>query len=161
MSQDSRNTPSLLRRLPLRYSLRTLLMLPVVWACGWWWGTWPRRTALEFIELKVARKEDEAERMVRPELERDRRLIRRVWFVREPDSDPFNIQAKSRTLWDIIVGRQVFTMPDGLDIAVERGWVRMPQLEEFIIEDPYIGRRFELLPFEQFEYGESAASEND
>jgi hypothetical protein len=38
------------RRL-VRYSLRTLLVLPVFFAAAWWWVTWPERTARKFVRL--------------------------------------------------------------------------------------------------------------
>jgi hypothetical protein len=34
-----------------RFRLRTLLLLPVVFAAAWWWLTWPERTARRFVEL--------------------------------------------------------------------------------------------------------------
>jgi hypothetical protein len=37
------------RRRFLRFRLRTLLLLPVVFAIGWWWVMWPERTARRFV----------------------------------------------------------------------------------------------------------------
>jgi len=34
-----------------RFRLRSLLVLPVLFAAGWWWVTWPERTAKRFVEL--------------------------------------------------------------------------------------------------------------
>jgi hypothetical protein len=35
----------------VRYSLRTLLVLPMLFAAAWWWLTWPERTAQRFVRL--------------------------------------------------------------------------------------------------------------
>jgi hypothetical protein len=33
-----------------RFRLRMLLLLPVLFAAGWWWVTWPERTARRYVE---------------------------------------------------------------------------------------------------------------
>jgi hypothetical protein len=38
----------------LRFRLRTLLLLPAVFAAIWWWVTWPERTARRFVSLLAA-----------------------------------------------------------------------------------------------------------
>jgi hypothetical protein len=35
----------------LRFRLRTLLLLPPLFAVAWWWVTWPERTVRRFVEL--------------------------------------------------------------------------------------------------------------
>jgi hypothetical protein len=45
------NDSSITRRRGFRFRLRTLLLLPAVFAVGWWWLTWPERTAKRFVEL--------------------------------------------------------------------------------------------------------------
>jgi hypothetical protein len=34
-----------------RFRLRTLFLLPVLFAIAWWWLTWPDRTARQFVRL--------------------------------------------------------------------------------------------------------------
>jgi hypothetical protein len=43
------------RRRFLRFRLRTLLLLPLLFALGWWWVTWPEWTARAFSEAVVKR----------------------------------------------------------------------------------------------------------
>jgi hypothetical protein len=51
------------RRRFLRFRLRTLLLLPVLFAAGWWWATWPERTARRFVEFLAAGDIEAAKRM--------------------------------------------------------------------------------------------------
>ena len=55
------NTPK--SRRFLRFRLRTLLLLPLVFAAGWWWATWPERTARRFVELLNAGEIESAKAM--------------------------------------------------------------------------------------------------
>jgi hypothetical protein len=41
-----------------------LLLLPVLFAAGWWWVTWPERTAKRFIELLAAGDVPRAQAMI-------------------------------------------------------------------------------------------------
>jgi hypothetical protein len=38
----------------IRFRLRTLLALPIVFAAVWWWVTWPERSAHRFVDLLAA-----------------------------------------------------------------------------------------------------------
>ncbi len=49
----------------LQFSLRTLLLMPVLFALGWWWVTWPERTIDRFNRLTAAGEFDEREAMTR------------------------------------------------------------------------------------------------
>jgi hypothetical protein len=42
---------SITKRRFFRFRLRTLLLLPILVAAGWWWLTWPERTAKRFVQL--------------------------------------------------------------------------------------------------------------
>jgi hypothetical protein len=42
-------------RLRFRFRLRTLLLLPVLVAAGWWWAEWPERTARSFAAAAIYR----------------------------------------------------------------------------------------------------------
>lgn len=52
------------KRRRLRFRLRTLLLLPLVFAAGWWWVTWPERTARRFVELLKCGETDAAQTML-------------------------------------------------------------------------------------------------
>jgi hypothetical protein len=45
------NEPATKTRRFFRFRLRTLLLLPILVAAGWWWLTWPERTARRFVDL--------------------------------------------------------------------------------------------------------------
>src|SRR5262245_5312989 len=47
-----------------RFRLRTLLLLPVLFAAGWWWITWPARTADRFVTFLMVRDLDSARAMI-------------------------------------------------------------------------------------------------
>jgi hypothetical protein len=51
-----------MRRL-FRYRLRSLLLLPALFALGWWWVTWPERTARRFVAALAARDVETAQAM--------------------------------------------------------------------------------------------------
>ena len=57
------NQPPTTKRRFVRYRLRTLLLLPVLFAAGWWWVTWPERTARRFVGLVAAGDVDGARAM--------------------------------------------------------------------------------------------------
>jgi hypothetical protein len=47
-----------------RFRLRTLLLVPVVFAVAWWWITWPNRTLRDFNHLVASGQLDAAGRLV-------------------------------------------------------------------------------------------------
>ena len=46
----------------------TTNVLAVLAAAGWWWVTWPERTAREFVELFAANRVDDRDRLLSAEL---------------------------------------------------------------------------------------------
>jgi hypothetical protein len=54
-----------------RFGLRTLLCLPVLFACVWWWTSWPDRTSHRFVKLLNEGKVDAAQAMLVPAPEAD------------------------------------------------------------------------------------------
>ena len=105
--------------------LTTSVLVPLA-AAGWWWVTWPERTAREYIELLERPGESE-----------------RIWFgsgrehtllidrrVGAPEWDP-----QRRTLKDVLLGRQLFAgVKCDLVLKVERGMVTENSV--IWIEDP-------------------------
>ena len=51
----------------LMIGLWTSIVLAVLAAAGWWWVTWPERTARKFMYLFQEGQWEEVDRMIRPE----------------------------------------------------------------------------------------------
>ena len=96
-------------------------VLAVLAAVGWWWVTWPERTAREFVELLAAKELDEARRMlVAPPPENPRPgLI--ILVAAAANWNPQKVQPKRRSLLDIFAARQSFYATEGWFYWVERG----------------------------------------
>src|SRR5262245_3647686 len=106
-----------------RWLLMTMLLSSVVSALalgGWWWVTWPERTAREFLSLMSQGTIDDAKAMLAVEpcfrgtqypIGRDEGSI--TWQISRCIAQP-------RTASDILYGRQRFklTVVKGLDAAV-------------------------------------------
>ena len=92
-------------------------------AAGWWWVTWPERTAREFVALVGTGRLDEAERMVRvtPGMPFPRVLLQHS----RPEWNQANLGPGHRTLSDLALARQDFEIPPGCHVmlTVERGTV--------------------------------------
>jgi hypothetical protein len=100
-----------------RWLLWTMVACSVVAmlvAAGWWWVTWPERTAREFADVMAeGRAVDlkrmwDADQLSGPNLDRLRILLvakdrRTVWR--------FDALACSRTWLDVLCGRQQFVVP--------------------------------------------------
>lgn len=85
-----------------RYGLRTLLFgVTVLAACLAWWVTWPQRTAQTLVDL-MATEPDQAEEMSGPS---------GMWTVlAKYDHDPPYYEVQPRSLKDMLLGKQVFTI---------------------------------------------------
>jgi hypothetical protein len=105
------------RRHFLRYRLRTLLLLPLVFALGWWWVTWPQRTMGHLDALVAANRLDEAAALI--EFEPKYRLA--PHFVAQQLGQP-HIGPASRGFADLLLGRQRFEIYDkGVSCWVDTG----------------------------------------
>ncbi len=93
---------SMSKRLRFRFSLRTLLFGTVVLAAGMaWWVSWPQRRATQLINAMVSSPE-EAEALSGGS---------GMWTVlREYQHGHPYLEAHSRSVSDVILGRQVFTV---------------------------------------------------
>lgn len=103
LSTDSTSTMTATkgRRVGLQFSLRALLLGIAVVAAGLWWWTWPKRTADQFIEL-MATAPEQAEEMSPSS---------GIWNVLKTfEHDRPYYEAHPRTLRDMVLGRQVFTV---------------------------------------------------
>jgi hypothetical protein len=85
-----------------RFGLRTLLGVVVILAAALsWWVTWPQRSAGAFVDL-MGTAPDEAEKF--------NRLGGMGRVLREYKHDPPYLEPHSRSLADVLLGRQTFTV---------------------------------------------------
>src|SRR2546422_746867 len=101
-------------------------VLAVLAAAGWWWVTWPERTAQALLDLLVAGRLDDAKRMIIddpndpidwPPLDYD-----------QVDWKLSKLEPLSRTFARQLQGRQRFGFRIGYQVEVERGHVVPPGL---------------------------------
>ena len=131
-----------------QFRLRTLLLLPVLAVLGWWWVTWPERTARRFLERLEDRDFQAAAKMVDSDTEHSRHAFRlfREWSE-SCDSrskwSKFELRRPfGRSLVGSIIGRGNFRvvlrvqyvlpgpegLPMGQGIMVKRGRIVMKGL---------------------------------
>ena len=130
----------------------TSSVLAVLAAAGWWWVTWPERTAREFAELISAGKFDEAKRFLRPmdeppkEEPPNRRSQMYMPLLGSSVASEFALDEP--TLLDIVVGRRSFRMQYSLDsFTAQCGSVtRFPI--RFFIENSLDWSTFQKMPEE-------------
>jgi hypothetical protein len=93
------------RRRFLRFRLRTLLLLPLVFAAAWWWVTWPERTARRFVELLATGDIDSAKAMTDFSEEE-------LWVLAEIDGIEFKPPVLNSDGWrNYIAARRTFQVP--------------------------------------------------
>jgi hypothetical protein len=98
--------PLMIRRF-LRFRLRTLLLLPVLFAAGWWWATWPERTARRFVELLTAGDIEAATAM--SDLPQP---FEAFWAFAKSGRFEFDRPILAKVLWrETISGRRLFIIP--------------------------------------------------
>ena len=112
----------------LMIGLWTSSVLAVLAAAGWWWVTWPERTAREFVGRLAADKDEQSwEAMLQ-----DRRVEGIISRIPRPGGWS-DVKPQPRTLLDVCVGQQRF------EILGDWGW-------EFTAErDKVIGPKDETL----------------
>ena len=89
---------------------------------GWWWVTWPERTAREFLSVWSSRGGEEAKKMV----QRSARSNQAFFFIDEIKGTPsqHDMAAFHRSTFDLVLGRQDFKFSGGTyKLRVERGSV--------------------------------------
>ena len=132
----------------LLIGLWTSSVLAVLAAAGWWWVTWPERTAREFVERLAERDFDRAMSMWSPRgLDPGNDWSHSYWVV--GDGAPFrewceqHLKFAPRTLSDTARARRAFrmTMYEG-DFVAERG--RILAVSPFVDRVPI--QRAELKP---------------
>jgi hypothetical protein len=104
-------------------TLLTVSVLAVFSAGAWWWVTWPERTAIRFTALMADEKFDEAEKMLGEPPDE-------IWWPVVPwPEDGWHQWSHgppnpvSRSLSDVIRGRQNFIAVSGYRFSVKMGAV--------------------------------------
>ena len=99
----------------------TSSVLAVLAAAGWWWVTWPERTAREFVALLTERRFDEALTYVEASPGEGEELC--IYQFSTEAWDVSKISLLRRTVPDLIRGRQTVLILPELSVAidVERG----------------------------------------
>jgi hypothetical protein len=105
------------RRWRFRFRLRTLLLLPVLVAAGWWWAEWPERTARSF-SAAVANRDGIAARNLMAAGHADAPAL--SWVFRdtiESDREGLTLdfleikcEYARRTISDYFIGRQAIKL---------------------------------------------------
>jgi hypothetical protein len=96
-------------------------LLSVLAAAGWWWVTWPERTAREFVALLAERRFDEALTYVNGSPGEGEEFC--IYQFSEEAWQVSKITLDRRTALDVICGRQTVVILPELNVAidVERG----------------------------------------
>ena len=84
-------------------------VLAVLGAAGWWWVTWPERTAREFVDLMAKGRYEEAKEMVEMQCEHgsysvEFEILSLNWTWKKWSW--LNSEPKPRTLVDVFCARQ-------------------------------------------------------
>lgn len=94
-----------------RFGLRTLLALPLIVGGVWWWGTWPDRTARQFVALLSEGKVEAAKSMLRSQQTELAPNEFDIWSAAERHGVrlvPSTVQGRSAV--DVLAGRGNFTV---------------------------------------------------
>ena len=132
----------------LLIGLWTSIVLSVLAAAGWWWVTWPQRTAREFVELVQAGNIIEAREMIWSRDEewdfRGTGLGARKnehypgWLVYLSER-PLPVTALPRTPRDLLNGEQEFSVGRRHTMRIARGRIVSAHLLE-LPESPRLSR---------------------
>ena len=121
---------------PWRFSLRVLLMMPVLVGCAMTWLTWPDRTLRRFKQLADDGQTVEARRMMRLEDGFEYELDHEghgPWLSVESYTDgrgslldescTFALKPQTHSCGDLIAARRVITYNRAFEITVQRGYI--------------------------------------
>ena len=99
-------------------------------ASGWWWVTWPERTARQFVDRLAAGEDDKARLMIGKESHLNDPLPNSIPLLRRPN-DWSVVRPRTRSLLDIILARHHFKITQGFgwEFFVERGSIEEVQLD--------------------------------
>ena len=107
----------------LMIGLWTSSVLAVLAAAGWWWVTWPERTAEAFVSFVSAERFEAAEHITRLDTPDHQSALKTLQAI-SPLARQATLQAHSRTWSDMFKARQQFQILGvATFITVERGTV--------------------------------------
>jgi hypothetical protein len=94
-------------------SMLNTSLLAVLAAAGWWWVTWPDRTARQFVELIAAGNLEQAQSMMGPP----------ETIVLFPPRNWSEVEPESRSVTDLLSGTRKFrtSNPAPFTFTVQRG----------------------------------------
>jgi hypothetical protein len=89
----------------------SLSVVAALAAAGWWWATWPERTAREFIKLINTEKLTEANRLLSDDSSPLEGTLRPRAAEEDERGEPWTLERAPRSPWDILICRQEFKKP--------------------------------------------------
>ena len=110
----------------------TSSVLAVLAAAGWWWVTWPERTAREFVELMASDKLPEAREMITLSADARSRLKGEGWaFATVPPKGWAEVKPQARSAAEILLatGKYRITRGSNWTFKVERGTITEPEID--------------------------------
>jgi hypothetical protein len=110
----------------LLIGLLTSSVLAVLAASGWWWVTWPERTARGMLDSLAEGRLEDAKMMIVEDPSEPMDWPPRGYD--EVDWRLSKLEPLSRSLVDMVQGRQRFGFRIGYQVEVERGYVVPPGL---------------------------------
>lgn len=131
------------RRRPLRFRLRTLLLLPLLVGAAWWWVSWPERTAKRFVQLLNDGDLEAAKAMIISQREGldgpdsgEASSFDIFGAANEDDTTFEGSELRARTLGDVLYGQGSFAISKANSMdnqhlhfggyRIERGRIRPP-----------------------------------
>ena len=118
----------------LLIGMLTASVLAVLAAAGWWWVTWPERTARDLVELMGQARYEAASRMIKVNPEHPMPFLRGHPDLQQAWNQA-NLSMDSSSWLDLVSGRRRFRIPrDGPLIVLERNTTRVEILQSFTVE---------------------------
>ena len=118
----------------LMIAMLTSSVLATLAAAGWWWVTWPERTAAEFAAAMASENWDRAKEMMATVPTGGFQSVA-AWDLLNPAQwDPANIEPEPRSLRDIREARQTFHLAKEWRMTVERDKVKMVGLQIILVD---------------------------
>src|SRR5262245_30192974 len=109
-------------------SMLSLSALALLGYAGWWWITWPERTAREFLDLLVEGRLEEARRMIVEAGDSEDLFEWPDHDYNQVDWNLSKLEPLARGMTDVLHGHQRFGFRIGYQVEIERGRVLYPGL---------------------------------
>ena len=106
-------------------TLLSVSLMAVLGAGGWWWVTWPTKTANRFVNLLLDNQRVEAARLMINHQDMMAQETQEGPTVVDdgepPNWTPQKLTPESRSLLDIVACRQSFKINDTMSVSIVRG----------------------------------------